>query len=113
MARHRNVIVAALMIVLGSAEARAQAITGTVQSAGKPVVGAAVRLLELDRAQRTGAKGEFSFSGVPKGSYTIFVGADGFAAASKTVDLKGAAATAAFDLKSSAVELRKIVVSAS
>src|ERR1019366_6830390 len=99
MFRHRNVIIAALFLLLASITARAQTISGTVQSAGKPVVGATVRLLELDRVQRTGAHGEFAFSGLPKGSYTIFVGGGGYAAASKTLNLTGAAAVAAFDLR--------------
>jgi iron complex outermembrane receptor protein len=110
---HRNVIVVALALGLAGAVAHAQSITGTVECAKNPVVGATVQLLELDRVQRTGARGEFHFSNVPRGRYTIFVGARGYAAESKTIDLTAAAATAAFDLKRSAVALRKIVVSAS
>src|ERR1019366_7675704 len=113
MSCHRNVIVAALLIELVGALAQAQSITGTVESAKKPVVGATVQLLELDRVQRTGARGEFEFTNLPKGRYTLFVGARGYAAESRTIELTGAATTAALDLKLSAVALRKIVVSAS
>jgi iron complex outermembrane recepter protein len=112
MSRHPRVTIAALFLLLFGASARAQTISGTVQSAGKPVVGASVRLLELDRAQRTGARGEFTFSDVPKGGYTVFVDASGYASESRSIELSGAKASATFDLKLSAVALRKIVVSA-
>ena len=113
MARHPRVIVAALLLAATARAAVAQTISGVVQGADKPVVGATVRLLELDRVQRTGAHGEFSFTGVPKGSYTLFAGADGYAGASKAIDVTGASGTVTFDLKLSAVALRAVVVSAS
>ena len=113
MSRHRRVIVATFLLALSSSRAIAQAVSGTVRGADKPVVGATVRLLELDRVQHTGANGSFSFSGVPKGTYTVFASASGFASASKTIEVTGSGATATFDLKASAVALREIVVSAS
>ncbi len=113
MPRHRTVIVACVLSIFASAIARAQTISGTVRSGGKAVVGATVTLLEIDRAQRTGANGTFTFSGVPKGSYTVFASASGFASGTKTVDLAGSSATAEFDLRASTVALREIVVSAS
>ena len=96
----------------GAAAARAQAITGTVRGAGRPVVGATVWLLELDRTQRTGASGEFRFVSVPAGTYRLFVAATGFASVTDTVRLAGDSATAAFELRESAVPLQPIVVSA-
>src|ERR1019366_6533829 len=113
MLRHRSVTFVALFFVLASAVARAQTIAGTVQSAGQAVVGASVRLVELDRVQRTGAHGDFTFAGVPKGSYTVFVSSSGYASSSKTIEVSGATASATFDLKRSAVALQEIVVSAS
>ena len=113
MSRHRRVTIVALFLVLASAVGRAQTIAGTVQSAGQAVVGASVRLVELDRVQRTGAHGDFAFAGVPKGSYTVFVSSSGYASSSKTIEVSGATASAAFDLKRSAVALQEIVVSAS
>jgi iron complex outermembrane receptor protein len=112
MSRHRRVMRALLFLALASAIGRAQSITGTVQSAGQSVVGASVRLVELDRVQRTGAHGYFTFAGVPKGSYTVFVSLSGYASSSKTVVVSGTMASAAFDLKPSAVALQEIVVSA-
>src|SRR6267378_2377062 len=97
----------------GAATARAQTVTGTVRSAGVPIVGATVRLLELDRAVRTGARGQFRFSNVPNGTYTLFVGVLGYAAAADTVRITGGSATTAFDLTPSAIPLEAVVVSAS
>jgi iron complex outermembrane recepter protein len=91
----------------------AQTIHGTVRGAGQPIVGAEVRLLELDRLEHTGAQGQFTFSNVPKGTYTIFVGVAGYASATDTVQVAGDVATTAFDLKQSAIALKEVVVSAS
>ncbi len=110
---NRTVIIAALALLPAGAEARAQSISGTVQSAGKPVVGATVRLLELDRVEHSSARGQFTFAGLPKGTYTLFVAASGYAAATKVIDLAASPATVSFELKPSAIALREIVVSAS
>ncbi len=100
-------------VLLGEAPAWAQTVTGTVRSSGAPIVGATVRLLQLDRAVRTGARGEFTFSNVPSGTYTVFVGVLGYATASRTVQAASGTATASFDLKPSAILLDAVVVSAS
>ena len=63
----------------------AQTVTGTVQTTGKPIVGATVRLLELDRIERTGAEGQFTFSNVPTGVYRVYVGVTGYASATDTI----------------------------
>ncbi len=99
------------LLLLGG-RAGAQTITGTVQGAGSPVVGATVRLLELDRVEHTGARGQFTFAHVPAGTYTVFVGVTGFASVADTVKVTTGSATAAFDLKRSAIALREVVVSA-
>jgi iron complex outermembrane receptor protein len=91
---------------------RAQTVSGSVESRGAPVVGAAVRLLELDRVERTGAQGAFRFANVPPGIYRLFVSATGYASATDTVTVV-AAATVAFELRESAVPLREITVTAS
>lgn len=112
----RAVLVASMVgfAVAGTgARAAAQTIRGTVTAAGHPVVGATVRLLELDRVERTGAHGEYRFADVAPGTYRIFVGLSGYAAATDTVRLAGADATASFALTASAIPLEEIVVSAS
>ena len=91
--------------------AGAQTITGTVQSGGRPIVGATVRLLELDRIAHTGAQGEFTFSDVPKGNYRVFAGVTGYASAMNIVAVTGDNARTSFDLRESAFELKDVVVS--
>jgi iron complex outermembrane receptor protein len=109
----RAAALAVAVLALGAGAMEAQTIAGTVRSGGRPVVGAAVRLLELDRLERTGAQGQFRFANVPDGTYRVFVGATGYASATDTVRLSGGTATASFDLVESAVPLEEIVVSAS
>ncbi|OYW02651.1 MAG: hypothetical protein B7X11_03600, partial [Acidobacteria bacterium 37-65-4] len=113
----RRLAVGALLAVaaaaLGAGPARGQSISGTVRGAGRPVVGATVWLLELDRIERTGSLGEYAFAGVPDGTYRVFVAATGYASATDTVRLGGMTATASFDLVESAIPLEQIVVSAS
>ena len=91
----------------------AQTITGTVQTAGKPVVGATVRLLELDRIERTGAEGQFTFPDVPKGIYRVYVGVTGYASITDTVRVMSGIARISIDLRESAIQLKEVVVSAS
>jgi len=100
-------------LVLRATALPAQTIAGAVRANGHPVVGATVRLLELDRAERTGAEGTFRFAHVPPGTYRIFVGVLGYASATDTVRVAGPTATASIDLTESALPLEEIVVSAS
>ena len=102
-----------LVFIAFAPVARAQTITGTVYGEGRPVVGATVRLLELDRIEHTGAQGEFTFSSVPKGTYRVFVGVTGYASATDTVNVTSDNAKTTFDLRESAFELKDVVVSAS
>lgn len=113
MCWRRSSLIIALIALCTGVSVRAQAITGTVRSAGHPVVGAKVQLLELDRAERTEADGSFRFASVPRGTYRLFVSAIGYAAKTDTVQVEGDRATATFDLVPSAVPLKEVVVSAS
>jgi iron complex outermembrane receptor protein len=106
-----------ICVVFGSsallpAPVRAQTITGTVQSAGNPVVGATVRLLELDRVEHTGAQGQFTFKGVPKGIYRVYVGVTAYASVTDTIKVMSDTARISFDLKESGIHLKDVVVSA-
>jgi len=105
-------LLALAALALGAVSVPAQGVTGTVRSGGAPIVGATVRLLELDRVAHTGAQGRFTFSRVPGGTYTVFVSALGYTSATDTVRVSSGEATAAFDLKASAIRLDEVVVSA-
>jgi iron complex outermembrane receptor protein len=117
MSRRRRIAAMATgafaFLLLAATGAAAQTITGTVHSGNNVVVGASVRLLELDRATRTGGHGQFRFTNVPKGTYQLVVSITGYTPASTTVELIGATAAVSFDLKPSAIPLKEIVVSAS
>lgn len=101
------------LLLLSAAALRAQSIVGAVQTAGKPIVGATVRLLELDRIERTGADGQFSFSNVPAGVYRVYVGVTGYASATDTITVRSGTARVSFNLAESAIKLKEVVVSAS
>ena len=88
-------------------------IHGTVTGDGHFIVGATVRLLELNRAVRTDNEGEFVFPGLPVGTYEVFVRVIGFASATKTVQVSDGQAETSFSLRESAIEAEEIVVSAS
>jgi iron complex outermembrane receptor protein len=102
-----------VLLLCSTAAATAQTLSGTVQSAGKPLVGATVRLLELDRVAHAGAQGQFSFAAVPEGTYRVFASIVGYASATRTVEVGGAGATVSFELEPSAIRLKEIVISAS
>ena len=112
----RGLIAAVCALVLmsvGAVATGAQTIQGTVQSDSQPVIGATVRLLELDRATRTGPGGQFTFPDVPSGTYRVYVALLGYAAATDTVHVSANVATVSFALKASAMPLKQIVVTAS
>jgi iron complex outermembrane receptor protein len=100
-------------IPISASNVSAQSIAGTVRSGSTIIVGATVRLLELDRSITTGAKGEFAFTDLAKGQYHIFVRSAGYASLTKAIDVGGGVTTTSFDLVTSAITLKEIVVSAS
>ncbi len=91
----------------------ATGIHGVVQCDGRPVVGATVRLLELDRASYSDAKGEFSFPDLPNGTYTVFVRCIGYTSGTKKVEVENNVSEASFALHESAIQSEEVVVSAS
>ncbi|MGH7593241.1 MAG: TonB-dependent receptor [Gemmatimonadales bacterium] len=101
------------VLVIAGGRAAAQTITGTVRGATGPVSGATVRLLELDRTERTDTGGKFSFAGVPKGTYRIFAGAVGYATHTDTIRVAEMTTNVSFNLRQSPFPLKEIVVSAS
>jgi iron complex outermembrane receptor protein len=110
----RRLVSGCLAVGVTAGVAQAQTIHGTVQSGNDPIVGASVRLLELDREQRTDARGQFSFSHVPNGTYRVYAGGVlGYVPATDTVHMNGGVVSVSFKLVASAVPLRQIVVSGS
>lgn len=104
---------AVLGLLLFPAAIRAQIIAGTVRSTGTPVVGAMVRILELDRIEHTDALGQFMFSGIPKGVYRVFAGSNGYTSATDTVRLAADILRVSINLRESAFELKDVVIIAS
>ncbi len=94
-------------------EAPSGEVRGNVKSGEKPVVGATVLLLGLDRGTYTDADGEFSFSDVPAGTYEIYVRCIGYASKTDRVHVSDNTAFASFDLRQSAIRAEGVVVSAS
>lgn len=90
----------------------AQSISGTVKDAAGPIVGATLRVLELDRIEHSRSGGQFTFSNVPKGSYHVFASVIGHASQTSGVDVTGESVTVDFELKVSAIPMEEIVVSA-
>lgn len=104
--------VAATALAFCARTASAQSISGTVRGQARPVVGASVRLVEVDREARTGAEGEFRFRDLPRGTYHLVVRAAGFALAQDSVELTGDTASVAISLTPAAIQVRDLVVSA-
>ncbi|HYS68897.1 MAG TPA: carboxypeptidase regulatory-like domain-containing protein, partial [Gemmatimonadaceae bacterium] len=103
-----------LFVVGGQSAAGAQSISGDVSGYGRPIAGAEVRLLELDRTTHTNADGRFSFRDVPLGSYTIYAAAKGFSSETKRVTLAiNINVGTSLDLLPSAIPLKEVVVTAS
>ena len=109
--QHRIPRLTAILLAL-SGPAAAQSIQGTVSGDHGPLIGAAVRLLELDRVEITGARGGYRFDQVPAGVYRLYVGVPGYAPALDTVNLSGGTLSVDFSLRPSPIPLPEIVVSA-
>lgn len=101
-----------MALALLASPAAAQSIQGIVKGERGPLTGATVRLLELDRTQLTGAKGDYRFDHVPAGVYRVYVGIPGYAPAIDTVNSTGVDLTVDFALHPSPIPLPEIVVSA-
>ncbi len=93
--------------------AQAGSIHGNVRGVNGGVVGATVRLLELNRATSTNATGDYAFGNVPNGSYRVFVRILGYASQFDSVQIMNNDAEASFTLKESAIQAEDIVITAS
>ena len=102
-----------LTVFFGPAFLYCQQLTVVVSTSDKPIVGATVRLLELDRVDHTDMHGQVTFSNVPKGTYKVFVRVIGYASETNTVLVDGLSAETSFALHESAIGIEEVVVSAS
>ncbi len=108
----KNSILVLISVLSSFGLLHSQQIKVKVQGGGNPVVGATVRILELDRVNHTDANGEYVFSNVPNGTYKIFARVIGYASATNTVQVMNSVAETYFDLRESAIEAEEVVVSA-
>ena len=109
----KNILIVLLVLLLNLASLYAQQIKVTVNGSGNPIVGATVRLLELDRSSHTDARGQVVFANVPKGIYKIFVRVIGYASTTNTVRVDGPSAETTLTVHESAIGIEEVVVSAS
>lgn len=105
--------VGALSVLLYAMPGHAQ--TGGIQGKvtdenQQPLVGASVHIVELNRQAGTNEAGNYSFSGVPDGSYTVTVSFIGYEQAERPVTVSGSVQTVDFDLVSGGESLDEVVV---
>ncbi len=87
-------------------------IHGKISAGGQPVVGATIRLLELDCATHSDANGEYAFTNLSSGLYHLFVRSLGYASVSGSVTVTDGVAELSFSLIESAIPGEEVVVSA-
>ncbi len=82
-------IFAIIFVFTAAAFAQNAKISGVVTYGGEQTVlhDAAVRIIQLKKTVKTDTGGNYVFADVPAGQYTILVHNDGFADASKTIDI--------------------------
>ncbi|WP_421773758.1 TonB-dependent receptor [Gracilimonas sp.] len=86
-------------------------ITGKATSEGKPVAGANVGILELQKGSPTNVNGEFEIKNVPAGTYELQISAVGFEKIIREVTVvSGRTTTIDIKMKESIMELDQMVV---
>lgn len=105
--------VCALLALLWAMPGYAQ--TGGIQGkvldeSQQPLVGASVHIVELNRQAGTNEQGNYSFTGIPDGSYTLTVSYIGYEQAERTVTVSGSVQVVDFGLTSSGESLDEVVV---
>jgi iron complex outermembrane receptor protein len=111
--RPRAALILCSILVLWPMAAAARSVTVTVTSGHKELVGATVRILELNRVAHTGEQGRFTFVDVPSGNYTVFAGLIGYASAQHSIEVNADTVTTSLELAESAIPMKEVVVSAS
>ncbi len=75
--RFRRIVSALAVAVAVPLTSSGQTLVGTVRGGDGPLVGATVRLLELERVQQTGSTGGFVFRDIPTGRYRVLANMSG------------------------------------
>lgn len=107
---------AVLVLVLGAGPLRAQetgSVSGTVRAAStqQPLVAAAVEVVGTSLVAVTDSDGRYTLDAVPAGEHTLRVSVIGYSRSETTVTVAaGEAATAEFELQTSAITLDELVV---
>src|SRR5690606_9488853 len=76
----------------------------------QPLVGASVHIVELNRQAGTNEQGNYSFTGVPDGNYTLTVSYIGYEQAERAITVAESVQTVDFNLLSSGESLDEVVV---
>jgi iron complex outermembrane receptor protein len=107
-------IITILCVFAAAAFAQNAKISGTVTYGGENTVlhDASVQILQLKKSVKTDAAGRYVFENVPAGNYTIHVHNDGFADATKTVEVSGADLALDFQMEISSVK-EEVTITAS
>ena len=88
-------------------------LTGKVYDAkGKPLVGASVQILSLNKGDVSDIDGSFRIENLPKGKLSIKATSIGYKEQTKTITLKGKTTSINFKLKQDAVRHKEVVISA-
>lgn len=96
-----------------SAAAQSQSLSGKIiNENSSPVSNANIHLLNTNFGTTTDAQGNYQFSNLPKGKYTVVVSAIGYAEIDKEININQSNAIINFQLHNSMVQLDAVVVTA-
>ncbi len=105
-------VVLFLLLISTALGAPTGGIRGTVTSDGAPLVGAEVKLLELNRTTHTDQNGAFEFRSVPEGSYQVFVRMLGYESMTKDLSVQQDVVRLDLPLEENPITGEEVVISA-
>lgn len=111
--QYNKLLLMSFLLVWATVAAYAQnvSISGkVVDESNQPLVGATVRITELNRSAGTNEEGEYTFSGLPAGTYTLTVSFLSYLQNVREVTLSGASTRVNFTMQPDAQFLGEVVV---
>ena len=112
----RRLAIASAVVALPAgalAQRAGQAVGGrVVDSAGAPIAGVRVLIVEIGRGQATGADGAFRFAALPPGTHTLSFSRIGFAPELRRVAVNGPASALTVAMRAARLELAPVQVTA-